>query len=300
MLCRTFAREISTDGDAVSVLLRMPAPSPEPSQHKHGSPGVSVSAAAPVQQWGLDPGLTDLVTGVASDGATIKMSTKQYRAEARITASASTRKGWNKKEPWFNNWSSQIPTSKTTSVRSLSWHIVYVLADLRKALAFHMRKPFRMLRFRAHIMSQKTISNLCSKLVAVSGPDTVIGLGDWGNQDPKGIFHKPRGPVKQLHAALLGISELHVVDEYRTSKLHFGCHALLPPARCHKHPKGGGVGVPTALHQVRICRNRCCPVACVHRDQNAARNILEMLKLQLAGLPRPLRFQRGLVKAADL
>ena len=85
-----------------------------------------------------------------------------------------------------------------------------------------------------------------------------------------------------------------MIDEFHTSKLHNACGQSMTNAYCHKHAKQsphGQSGTSDRVHQVLICSNRCClgPAARMgmHRDKNAAMNMLCLLRLQLCNQPRP-------------
>ena len=300
--------EFSTDGHSVSVLMRKPTqPGDDRSQHHEdhtayqrapSSEGVAPGGES-VEMWGIDPGAIDLFHAVNQDGEHVSCSTKQFRELSKQTASTKTGNAWVKGDARIQGFWDGLPEVKTSRVQQLSAHIKYVLRNLPWVLAWYMKRPFRMLRFRRYCMAEHTLAGICARLTAKSGHETIVGLGDWSNQDAGG-FLRIRGPVKKLTARLTSRCRVVMIDEFHTSKLHNACGQSMTNAYCHKHAKQsphGQSGTSDRVHQVLICSNRCCPGpgACMgmHRDKNAAMNMLCLLRLQLCNQPRPPHFTRG-------
>ena len=59
----------------------------------------------------------------------------------------------------------------------LSAHIKYVLRHLPWVLGWYMSRPFRMLRFRRYVMAKRTLVDICARLTAKSGHETIVGFG---------------------------------------------------------------------------------------------------------------------------
>ena len=300
--------EFSTDGHSVSVLMRKPTQPGDERSQQHDDPAAHQPAPSSegvaqggdsVEMWGIDPGAIDLFHAVNQNGEHVSYSTKQYRELSKQTASTKTGNAWVKGDANIQGFWDGLPEVKTSRVQQLSAHIKYVLRNLPWVLDWYMNKPFRMLRFRRYVMAERTFAGICARLTAKSGHETTVGFGDWSNQDAGGIL-RIRGPVKKLIARLTSRCRVVMIDEFHTSKLHNACGQSMTNAYCHKHAKQsprGQSGTSDRVHQVLICSNRCCPGPAarmgMHRDKNAAMNMLCLLRLQLRNQPRPPHFTRG-------
>lgn len=192
-----------------------------------------------------------------------------------------------------------MPTRKTSNLAVLHKHVTFVLPVMEALMQWHMTKPFRKLKLRRYIYSKRVLNEVCDRLTRKAGRKTLIGFGDWSNKDSAGIIKKcPAGPVKRLESALKHRCRVLEVDEFRTSKLHHACGGCLRHQYSHVHErkspqkKGGEVKRNAKVHSVLFCPNKSCGMA-MNRDENAARNILELLKLQVSNLERPGCFCRG-------
>ena len=147
-------------------------------------------------------------------------------------------------------------------------------------LLFNMHlHPVRKLRLTRHIQKQRFTSTLCKELMAKkqrgkSRGRTLVGWGDCGNAGA-GIIRKARGPAKRIEAALGRLCTVVSIDEFRTSKMCAECGQVLKPMRGKEHQQGVE-GTLKDLWEVRLCSNKACN-AHVHRDINAARNMLAIL-----------------------
>ena len=134
-----------------------------------------------MEMWEIDPGAIDLFHAVNQDGEHVSCSTKQYRELSKQTASTKTGNAWVKGDARIQGFWDGLPEVKTSRVQQLSAHIKYVLRNLPWVLGWYMKRPFRMLRFRRYCMAEHT------RLTAKSGHETIVGLGDWSNQDAGGF-----------------------------------------------------------------------------------------------------------------
>ena len=86
------------------------------------------------------------------------------------------------------------------------------------------------------------------------------------------------------------------VDEFRTSKLHNQCKCTLSHQYSHVRDRKDKVTIRTQrIHSVLFCKSKSCNGMAMDRDENAARNILEILKAHVKDGTRPLTFCRGTV-----
>ena len=169
----------------------------------------------------------------------------------------------------------------------------YIFPRIDMLLEFHMKKSFRDLKFRRHVLKQKRLNMICEDLTAKHGKQTLIGFGDWSNKDSAGIIKKsPAGPVKQLERELRKHCKVISVDEFRSSKLHESCHCELQKTYCQKADKNGVVR-RVKNYSVLFCANRSCNGMRVNRDVNASRNILALLQSELRNGNRPIAFRRS-------
>uniref|UniRef100_K3WN18 Transposase n=1 Tax=Globisporangium ultimum (strain ATCC 200006 / CBS 805.95 / DAOM BR144) TaxID=431595 RepID=K3WN18_GLOUD len=156
-----------------------------------------------------------------------------------------------------------------------------------------MIKPFRKLKLRSYIFAQKKLRELCLKLTAQGGRRTIVGFGDWSNQDIGGLIKKcPAGPVKPLERMLRKYCRVESIDEFRTSKLHNDCHRSLD----HQYSKRkcrDGKERTLKVHGVLHCKNNGCHGMTVNRDVNASKNMLLLLQLKMRGEDRPPAFCRA-------
>jgi hypothetical protein len=118
---------------------------------------------------------------------------------------------------------------------------------------------------------------MCKALV--NDKKTVVGFGDWSNQDSP-VLKKPKGPVKAFKECLKRHATVIDIDEYKTSKTCSCCHEKVEK---------------TKVYTVLRCGNTLCKRNLVNRDLNAALNILCLVVNQIEGRPRPNCFMRKVV-----
>ncbi|RLN27139.1 hypothetical protein BBJ28_00018582, partial [Nothophytophthora sp. Chile5] len=120
-----------------------------------------------------------------------------------------------------------MPTKKSASLETLGYYIRYMTKRMDLLLGFAQRKLFRRLRLRSFIFMKRKLRQLCLML-AREGERTVVGFGDWSNQDVAGIIKKsPAGPVKRFERELARYCTVISIAEFRTSKVHFDCEREL-------------------------------------------------------------------------
>lgn len=291
---RKFGGEILSDGVSVSIVLRKP---------KTGTNDASttVSLEDYDQVLGLDPGRTDLFSTCDVRGQHLHHSTKQYYEDAGYKKSNRKIQGWQQRDEFVRETYELMPRKKTGDSDVMKKYIEYVLPKMERLLRWSMKKPFRKLKLTRYIHARKALRKLCAKLTSEGGSRTLIGFGDWSNRDSAGIIKKsPAGPVKKLESELRKVCKVVSVDEFRTSKVHNTCGCKLHHRCCHKHKKkkhikedSDAVGKAFKVHKVLFCDNRSCNSISMDRDENASRNILQLLIQQLRNNSRPAHFSRG-------
>lgn len=184
-------------------------------------------------------------------------------------------------------------------------------------LHHHMQRPYRQLRFTRFVMQQKVLAQLCNQITGASryvdSRRTLVGVGNWSNNDPGGFFKScPAGPVKKLVHLLSQKCSIVIVDEYHTSKLCAECATELCAMKgtIKQKSRSGASSVEQIgdqalggkasrykwhagdVYSVRLCPNKVCH-ARVNRDVNASRNILALLQASLRREARPAPFSRS-------
>ena len=292
---RKFANEMLTDGKSVSIVMRKPK-----SLGESATSICKVSLDDYDDVLGLDPGRTDLYTTCDTEGNNKHYSTRNFYENAKYKKSNKTIKGWQTRDDFIEDSMKYMPTKKTADLETLKTYVLYTLPRMDQLMSWFMVKPFRKLKLTRYIFAKKTLRRICSDLTARAGSKTLIGFGDWSNKDNAGIIKKsPAGPVKRVEQELKKVCTVLPVDEFRTSKLHNTCGCTLHHRYCHKHKKkkeiyeeSDGVGKTVKVHSVLFCDNRSCGMS-MNRDENASRNILQLLLRQLEHGTRPAHFSRG-------
>lgn len=266
---RKFAYEVLTDGKAVSIVMRKPKNLFAPRE---------VNLSDYDEVWGIDPGRRAMFTAYSDDGNVKKCTTRQFYEEAKYKSSNATIRGWQSRDPFVFQTICEMPTRKTTSLDALEEHVAFLTPRLDAMMDFHLRKGFRKLKLRRYIFAKRKLEGLCRELTANAGKRTLVGFGDWSNQDSAGIIKKcPAGPVKRFETTLKRFCKVVAVDEFRSSKLHHDCHCALQNQHSHVRCKDGVVRT-RKVHSVLFCPNRSCNGMAMDRDVNAARNILSLVK----------------------
>ena len=288
---RKFAGEILTDGLAVSIVLRKP-------KLDRPTKSVPVDLQKYDEVWGLDPGRREIFVASNEQGEVKQCSTAQYYDRCGFKASSSKMKMWYT-DTAEESIMKQIPCKKTADLAQLQKYVQLLLPHLHSLLAFHMEKKFRSLKFRRYVLRQRSLRSMCQDLTSKAGKRTLVGFGDWSNNDSAGIIKKcPVGTVKKFQDCLKRYCTVLSVDEYKTSKTHERCHCGLQKREMHRHHKkgqqhqGGEFRDVTKPHSVLFCANKSCRML-VNRDVNASRNILGCLKHEATGRKRPEALSRS-------
>uniref|UniRef100_K3X3E2 Uncharacterized protein n=1 Tax=Globisporangium ultimum (strain ATCC 200006 / CBS 805.95 / DAOM BR144) TaxID=431595 RepID=K3X3E2_GLOUD len=269
---RKFAGEIVTDGKAVSILMRKPKQKIGTRELKEEDYDV---------MWGLNPGRRDLFVATNQNGEKISCSSREFYEDARYKKRNQKIKVWQENRPDILEAARNMPTKKTAQLERLKEYVVFMIPRMDLLLQFSIVKPFRKLKLRSFIFAQKKLRELCLKLTAQAGRRTLVGFGDWSNQDIGGLIKKcPSGPVKPLERMLRQYCRVESVDEFRSSKLHERCHTPLS----HQYSKRmcrDGIERILKVHGVLHCKNNGCHGMTVNRDNNASKNMLLLLQLQI-------------------
>ena len=251
---------------------------------------------------GIDPGMTDVVTGADSDGRVVSVSSARFSEEAGYNTSRRRVDKWTRQTEALV---SSIPTSKVATVDAMETHIRGYLAVLPELLLHRAAKGYRSMRFMRYVGKQKAIQMVCDVL-APKDKMVVVGFGNWNNTG-HGITRRCSGPIKEIRMALkrrANVLYANVDEAYTSCKCH-GCFQRLVNMKAdsvlHRKTENGErekvVRSDNRVHKVLHCRNSVgsAPVqgrcgTTWNRDVNAAKNILLLLKNWIAGTRRPAAF----------
>lgn len=238
---------------------------------------------------GMDPGCSAMFTAVDEHGNSTRCLTREYHVMAGHTERHRKMAGWLDHAPSYVQEYMQAPTRKTACGETLLRHIAWRGPRLRGTLEWALHKHTRQQRFRVRTLEDRALSTLANQFRAPRGMTTVVGAGDWRNGNPGGWQHRvARGPWLRFLKYLARVCLVVVVVEYNTSKLCCGCRTRLRP---HKYPQrtSGGGQEPGGWNVwgTKRCANPACLIDTIDRDVSAAVNMLFLLKLLVAGQPRP-------------
>ena len=117
--------------------------------------------------------------------------------------------------------------------------------------------------------------------------NTVLIIGDWDAKSLNGI-KRISVPNKTLKRKLSEYFTIYMIDEYRTSCLHYETEN-----RCENMYINDKKGVSRKLHSVLTFKAENNRLGCINRDENATNNMIKIVKSYLKDKTRPLRYTRG-------
>lgn len=290
---RKFAYGISTDGYSASVTMQKPKPqgfvNRAEADFSYDAPPQGPDLRQFERLIGIDPGRT--YTATSFDGErTTQVSNKEIRRNGKVDEFQAWERRLRKRKPEYAAKLAGLPTLKVTDFEELKQNIAMTLESSVFLLRFCAEQPFRKWRFKRMLNMNKAYHKAARKIMDVPidpgqprrKPRTLIGYGDWSNQD--GVLRgTPKSGVKRLKRALRANGATVVmVDEFKTSKTCSRCF------RTVENVSYNGV----KCHQVVRCTNQACR-AFWQRDFNAAMNIRECFVRLVTNQPRPAEMTRG-------
>ena len=183
------------DGKAVSILMTRPKTRPPVPQQQKKRVKKSEDPAYDCKELqldsydrvlGLDPGRRDLFVAVDRDGDVTRCSAKRFYHEAGYTRTQRTMRTWLDRDPEIKSWLRSATSAKTASVHRFKEHLRCLLPRVDRLLGFHHDKKFRDKRFTRYCGSRRVMQRLCKEIMGTSGRRTLVGFGDWSNQDVGG------------------------------------------------------------------------------------------------------------------
>lgn len=310
-----FANRIVTDGVSVSILLDKPSalcPRPECVTNDVLMEWLAAGATAS----GVDPGVTDVVNTRSAKSAagpvdkqgniptsnekSTSYTSAQYYQDAKFNLSSRRTARWNAQT---EDITKKIPCGDTACMDRMVEHAKAYIQHLPMLLAHRSHRGYRNMRFMRYIYKQKAIDAICD-LIAPKDSKTIVGFGNWSGVGSTPISRRTCGPLQAVKRRLMerhGTSLLFLsIDEFRTSKLCCCCHKELNNMYGKSFNwKTKKTSVDSRkIHKVLHCKNSMCRQdngvsgRTWNRDDNASRNILKILLLDIHGMSRPLEFQR--------
>jgi hypothetical protein len=308
---KIFDEEIMTNGKSVSITMRKRVPSKKILDKYKTSEQKKLGKSEEIRGMyskldrkdfdeilGGDPGRTYTIVTTNEKGETIRLSTKSYYDDSKFRESNRIIETWKNKYDYIRDSITRMPTSKSASVETLCNYIKYSLSKLNILLNFNREKKFRDLKMKRFIFSKKTLSKMC-KIITKNNPRTLIGFGDYSNNDSSDLIKNCQiGPVNKLKKELQNFCTVVPVDEFRTSKLHNKCGCELVNAYMLKKDKDG-LERNCKVHSVLYCNNNSCKGTTMNRDNNASKNILDILLYEIEHHVRHPDFLRSRVLAKN-
>ncbi|POM79240.1 DNA phosphorothioation-dependent restriction protein DptG [Phytophthora palmivora] len=230
----------------------------------------------------------------------IEISTGEYRHMSKMNHFRAWNERLKKREPWYASVIHAMPSFKSASYYQYMNSLLFFWKHLRFLLALHTENPFLKWRFTRDRLKTKALDALAKRVVPIPSPQVCFGYGDWSRRD--GIKGHATGPVKGFVEALKKRATVLPMDEFRTSKLCSCCHKrlkqtpLFTKVRQIKDEEKEKVDykiVITNNRNVLRCVNSRCEAHFWNRDVNAARNMLELMKVYFLNLGRMTAFMRG-------
>src|SRR5438105_10660627 len=108
--------------------------------------------------------------------------------------------------------------SSSCDIKATEEYIKMKMEKIDKLLACYSKKIYRILNWYAYIGKQKAETKLVTKIEEAYGKNPILVLGDWVGGNIKGT--RPT-PMLGLKRRLKKRFELYLIDEFRTSILHY-------------------------------------------------------------------------------
>jgi hypothetical protein len=312
---RRFGNRIITDGVAVSVLMNkksaLVCPNSCPSEKKLQELYVRSlcdrSDSEHVRIASVDPGYTDVVTGIDQYGNINSYSSAKYYEMALYNMSRRRTDKWNQGTVLLT---ATIPPPETDSLTEFEEFARPYLKNLRVILQHRCDKGYRNMRFLRYKKKQVAIRDIC-EMIAPRGELSVVGFGDWNGGNGTPIKRRCAGPLQEIKLYLAKMKDvvLMSIDEYNTSKKCSDCGHELCNMKASRvtYRKVDGTRVKVVrdiekIHKILHCKSRQAGTSSStetprcgttwNRDVNASKNILKLTILQMQGLPRPVALRR--------
>jgi hypothetical protein len=311
---RKFDESITTDGYSVSVLISSKmsintTSGPTDSTIDHVRESIRKTESA-IRYGGIDPGFSDVVTCSFDDGATVSYGSSRYYEKAKIKHSMRNTNKFNYQKKDMTDSLLSVGGSRTASVSKMEDYLKTYLSVNRELIRDRMVQKYRKMRFLRHVSKQSAVKEIVDLLVGkeINNTCTVIGFGDWSGGSQSIISRKHSGPIQQIKHEIGKRKNAIItsIDEFRTSKLDSNDWSVLVNMKAkttiRKSRRRGGENIEMRnqkVHTVLHCKSSegknsiSCKKTTWNRDDNASKNILMLLRMEIKGYDRPEPFRRS-------
>ena len=304
----TFDHRISTDGEAVSILLihrdkkkgcgkvkESKEPYLDDLQKKEKDICQSKNKVA------IDPNMDDIIfcSGKNKDGKLqhFRYTRNQRKKETKIKKYRKIQEGLKKTAMYGNKcveeWETELSklNKKTLDFDKFSEYIKAKNEVTRQVSDFYRQRIFRQLKWYGFINRQRTEGSMIRRFGSIYGTptETDIYIGDW-EQYKHRKFKEP-GIGKGMRTVFRKAGyRVTLVDEFRTSCMCYNCQSVKDgEGRCKtfrkcQNPKPWKAEEITTRHGLLMCQT-CSGLW--NRDVNSSLNILRIVEDTLAGKARP-------------
>jgi hypothetical protein len=248
----------------------------------------------------IDPGRRDLIAAVTPEGEQFKVSLKSFQHNAGTKRFASYTLRLLEGRMCSDGVSLLRKLEGLPCRRNLDEWAAYTSAItplLVDIVAAYKSRGLRRWRFRAYQLRDRTLDQICSKIVGKS-PQTVLVAFGSANSCSTGFGYAPapQGRLRRRLARIHG-ARVCLIDEFRTSRCCSNnvCHRDLQHAYANALC-ADGLRRRVKLHAVLYCDSCLNPKGHRlhwHRDFNAAKNIMTCFFAEAANEPRPDAFNRS-------
>jgi transposase len=267
---RRFSRFISTNGYAVTVRYQVPK-----IDHTIEYDIITGINEGDYDTFiGIDPGRKSVCMAYAGEtlpsgmSKCVEVSTREVRFDSKMIQQQRWMRKQTQRDKEYGRVSTSLPTLKTVNLETYKTNVRQTLASAEYLFEYQRKAKFRAWRFKTLRFGKKALVKAINKILGDAKRDgTVIGFGDWSQQDGF-LKGSEKAPVKKIRRMFreLGIKVLKV-DEHRTSKSCSGCNK----GDCTKMKIHG-----RECHRVIRCNNNECNMVW-NRDVNGCRNIRSVL-----------------------
>ena len=245
---------------------------------------------------GIDPGIVTIQSCVDSDGHKWELSNKKYRHQSHhsknVKRALKYKNSWNKlNEKNVDNLNNMIKQSSVSTSNLFIEHIDSIIQVEQHLLQYYCQSKLKRLNWDSYIMGARAIDTFINDIkIRAKGREMMIGMGNGGfSNSYQGHSTTPKG--KLLKKMLEKKLPIKMIDEYMTSQKCNGCQSHMKAVR-HKRLDKNSVLTTSIVRGVKQCTTTVCLVT-HNRDVNAAKNILELLRLELDGKDRPEALRRN-------
>jgi len=157
-------------------------------------------------------------------------------------------------------------------MRQRIWHLTEDICHLKQLL------------YPVNVSQSSAISRVASQQPSGNARPIII-MGDWSQgKQLRGLISTPN---KRLTRRLARLFPLYLIDEFRTSVLHYQTEG-----KCSNLTMPDATGKLREIHAILTYQTETNGLACINRDNNGCRNIRKLFNYYIATGERPYRYRR--------